>query len=403
MTVVSSDPIDVLRSRTSEKWAEHPNDVLPMFVAEMDYPLADPIRRALHDAIDRGDAGYVASTNPLPNAFRDFARRRWDWDLGGARLLSTADVSMGIVEILRQVTGRGDRVVITPPVYPPFFDLVTEAGASVVPVPLAQTDDGARLDLRALERAFAEGASAFVLCNPHNPVGHPHSVGDLAALADLAAAHDVRVISDEIHAPLVQPGATFTPYLSVSDAARANGFAVHSASKAWNIAGLKCAIMVAAGEEPAGILDRMPVEVTWRTGQFGMLASTAAYSEGEDWLDGTLVAIAANIDRLDGLLHDHLPDVTWRRPEAGYLAWLDFRGRGWGEDPAHRILDDARVALSPGTAFGAGGAGFARMNIACSPELLDEAIRRIAAIPPGPRGEDTASRARAGELPAATT
>jgi cystathionine beta-lyase len=385
MTPISSDPIDVLRSRTSEKWAEHPEDVLPMFVAEMDYPLAEPIRRALHEAIDRGDAGYVASNNPLGAAFRGFAGRRWGWDVTGARLLTTADVSMGIVEILRRVTEPGEPVVITPPVYPPFFDLVTEAGASVSAVPLAKSVEGLRLDLIGLERAFASGARALVLCNPHNPLGHPHSRDELEALADLAATHDVTVISDEIHAPLTQPNATFTPYLSVSETARASGFAVHSASKAWNLAGLKCAVMIAAGDEPAGILDRMPYEVTWRTGQFGMLASVAAYDDGEDWLDGALAAIAQNVENLDRLLREHLPEVTWRRPDASYLAWLDFRGRGWGDDPAERILREARVALSPGPGFGAPGAGFVRMNIACSPALLEEAIRRIAAIPPGIR------------------
>lgn len=383
MTEVTSDPIDVLRSRTSEKWAEHPDDVLPLFVAEMDYPLADPIRRVLHEAIDRGDTGYVASVNPLADAFRGFARRRWDWNLTDATLLSTADVSMGIVELLRRVTNPGDRVVITPPVYPPFFDLVAEAGASVTVVPLVDTGDGPRLDLDGLENAFSAGATAFVLCNPHNPLGLLHSQDELARVAELAMAAGVRVISDEIHAPLAHAGAAFVPYLSASATAREHGLAVHSASKAWNIAGLKCALLVAEGEGPKAILAGLPLEVTWRTGQFGMLASTAAYRESEDWLDGAVSAITANFDLLDDLIRDDLPDVSWRRPDAGYLAWLDFRGRGWGDDPAALILDGAKVALSPGMGFGIEGTGWARINVACSPELLTEAVRRIAALPPG--------------------
>jgi cystathionine beta-lyase len=358
-----------------------------MFVAEMDYPLAEPIRRALHEAIDRGDAGYVAPVNPLPAAFRDFTRRRWNWDVSSATLLTTADVSMGIVEILRRVTTPGSPVVITPPVYPPFFALLAEAGASVLAVPLRDAGNGLRLDFAALESAFAAGARAFLLCNPQNPLGSTHTRDELAQVADLAAAHGVIVVSDEIHAPLTQPDAIFTPYLSVSETARASGFAVHSASKAWNIAGLKCAIMVADGAEPAGVLDRMPFEVTWRTGQFGMLASTAAYADGEDWLEGVLETLATNFDLLDRLLAEHLPDVSWRRPEASYLAWLDFRGRGWGDDPAETILREGKVALSPGPGFGEPGAGFARMNVACSPELLKEAIRRIAAISPVPSGD----------------
>ena len=385
MNLVSAAPLDVLRTRTSEKWTEHPTDVLPMFVAEMDYPLAEPIRRALHDAVDRGDTGYVSSYNPVFDAFRSFASRRWSWDLTEASLLSTADVSMGIVEILRAITQPGDRVVITEPVYAPFFDLVTEAGASVLAIPLSETAATGtverRLNLDALEAAFRDGVRAFLLCNPHNPLGLVHSREDLEAVARLAAMYSVTVVSDEIHAPLTQPTASFTPYLSVSDDARATGFAVHSASKAWNIAGLKCAVIVAQSERSAAVLASLPVEVSWRTGQFGVLASVAAYSESEEWLDGVLGSLAANFDLLDQLLVEHLPGVTWTRPNASYLAWLDFRALGWGNDPAEIILREAKVALSAGADFGEHGTGYARMNVACSPELLSDALTRIARIP----------------------
>lgn len=384
MTPVSSAPLEILRTRTSEKWTEYPPDVLPMFVAEMDYPLAEPIQKTLHDAVDRGDTGYVSSTNPVFAAFQGFAARRWSWALEDASFLSTADVSMGIVEILRAVTNPGDHVVITEPVYPPFFDLVTEAKASVLAIPLASVpgDDAKthRLDLDRLESAFAGGARAFLLCNPHNPLGLVHSREDLEAVARLAARYSVTVVSDEIHAPLTQPTATFTPYLSVSDEARATGFAVHSASKAWNIAGLKCAVLVAQGEKPAAVLASLPLEVSWRTGQFGVLASVAAYAEGEDWLDGVLASLAANFELLDDLLAEHLPTITWTRPQASYLAWLDVRSLGWGDHPAETILREARVAVSAGVDFGEHGAGYIRMNLACSPDLLTDAITRVARI-----------------------
>jgi cystathionine beta-lyase len=387
MNPVSAAPLDVLRTRTIEKWNEHPTDVLPMFVAEMDYPLAGPIQRTLHEAIDRGDTGYVSSSNPVFGAFRGFASRRWSWALDDASFVSTADVSMGIVEVLRAVTEPGDRVVITEPVYSPFFDLVTEAGASVLAIPLAESAATGtverRLDLDAIEAAFADGVRVFLLCNPHNPLGLVHSRDDLESVARLAAAYSVIVVSDEIHAPLTQPGSTFTPYLSVSPEARSTGFAVHSASKAWNIAGLKCAVIVAHGEGTAAVLDALPLEVSWRTGQFGVLASVAAYSESEEWLDGVLESLASNFDLLDELLAAHLPGVTWTRPGASYLGWLDFRQLGWGENPAERILREAKVALSAGIDFGAHGAGYARVNLACSPELLTDAITRIARIPRG--------------------
>lgn len=375
---VSADPLAVLRSRTSEKWSEYPEDVLPMFVAEMDVPLAPVVREALHAAIDRGDAGYVASRTRLPQAFTEFAQRRWGWTVDPDSVFTTADVSMGIVEILRRVTSPGDGVVITPPVYPPFFELVPEAGAVVVEVPLREADGALRLDLAGLEAAFSAGARAFLLCNPHNPIGRPHTLEELRAVAALAARYGVAVVSDEIHAPLTQPGEVFVPYLSVSDEAAANGFAVLSASKAWNLAGLKCAVMVTAAPGPRSVVAGMPVEVFWRTGQFGVLASVAAFEAGEPWLDGLLELLDGNRKLLADLLATHLPAVGYRIPAAGYLAWLDFTALGWNEAPARRILREAKVALQEGAPFGPSGHGHARLNLACDPALLTEAVQRIA-------------------------
>ncbi|ROR81915.1 cystathione beta-lyase [Plantibacter flavus] len=384
--IVSADPLDVLRSRTSEKWSEYPDDVLPMFVAEMDVPLAPVIRDVLHAAIDRGDAGYVASRTRLPQAFADFAARRWGWDVDPGSVFTTADVSMGIVEILRRVISPGEGVVITSPVYPPFFDLVTEAGGVVVDAPLLGSSragdpaGGWRLDLDGLEAAFRNGAKAFLLCNPHNPIGRPHTVDELRSVAALAARYGVTVVSDEIHAPLTQPGERFVPYLSVSDEAAEHGYAVLSASKAWNLAGLKCAVMVTAGPGPRSVVAGMPVEVFWRTGQFGVLASVAAFEAGEPWLDGLLGLLDGNRRLLGELLGTELPEVGYRPPGAGYLAWLDCTAFGWTEPPARRILREARVALQEGAPFGPGGVGHARLNLACSPELLTEAVGRISAL-----------------------
>jgi cystathionine beta-lyase len=384
--IVSADPLDVLRSRTSEKWSEYPDDVLPMFVAEMDVPLAPVVRDALHAAIDRGDAGYVASRTRLPQAFADFAARRWGWDVDPGSVFTTADVSMGIVEILRRVISPGEGVVITSPVYPPFFDLVTEAGGVVVDVPLlgsSRADNpagGWRLDLDGLEAACRNRAKAFLLCNPHNPIGRPHTVDELRSVAALAARYGVTVVSDEIHAPLTQPGERFVPYLSVSDEAAEHGYAVLSASKAWNLAGLKCAVMVTAGPGPRSVVAGMPVEVFWRTGQFGVLASVAAFEAGEPWLDGLLALLDGNRRLLGELLGTELPAVGYRPPAAGYLAWLDCTALGWAGPPARRILREARVALQEGAPFGPGGVGHARLNLACSPELLTEAVGRISAL-----------------------
>jgi cystathionine beta-lyase len=382
MTEVHADPLDLLRTRTSEKWRAYPADVLPLFVAEMDYPLAPVIADAIIARVRASDTGYVASSLPVGIAFGGFAARRWGWDVDPASVMTTTDVSVGIVEILRQVTAPGDGVVICPPVYPPFFDLIPEAGARVIEVPLLEVpllDDGAAwsLDLQWIETAFAAGARAFLLCNPHNPVGLVHSRTTLEAVSGLAERYGVTVVSDEIHGPLALPPAEFIPYLTVSDAARQHGLVVTSASKAFNLAGFKCALMVAASDRGRAVLAAMPVEVFVRTSLLGQHASVAAFTHCDDWLDGTLAALQTSSALLESLLASTLPGVVFRPPGASYLAWLDFRQLGWGEDPSILALA-AGVALNPGPTFGTEGRGFARLNFACAPDVLTEAIARLA-------------------------
>ncbi len=381
MLPVTALPLDELRARTSEKWREYPDDVLPLFVAETDFPLAPAVKAALQRAIDLGDTGYIASRNPLAETFASFAERRYGWMPDPARMRTTADVSMGIVEILRRVVQPGERVIVTPPVSPPFYDLVDEAGAEVVRVPLRDTGTAWELDLDGIRTAFEDGATAILLCNPHNPTGTVHDRDALTALAELADEFGAAVVSDEIHAPLAQPGTGFTPFLDTGEAARRVGYAVVSASKAFNLAGLKCAIMVTADERTSAIVRGLPVEVEWRTGQLGLLAAVAAFSEeSEPWLDGLLHTLDENRVLLEDLLASRLPGSRYRIPDAGYLAWIDLTALGWGDNPARRILKDAKVALHFGPAFGAEGAGHVRLNFGTSPEILTEAIDRIAAL-----------------------
>ena len=375
---VTADPLSLLRTRTSMKWRSYPDDVLPLFVAELDFPLAEPIGEALIAAVRRSDTGYVAPVNELGEAFAAFARRRWGWRVDPGQVASTTDVSVAIVESIRRAITPGDQVVINTPVYPPFFDLVPEAGGRVVEVPLIHGQTGWAIDLDGLEAAFRAGARAFLLCNPHNPLGHPQSVEDLTAVAELAARYDVSVISDEVHAPLTHSDGTFTPFLSVSPAAAEHGICVTAASKAWNIAGLKCALMVTGSERMRALVAGMPQEVNWRTGQFGLIASIAAYRDGEPWLDGVVAALEANRVLLAELVDAQLPGAGYDQPRASYLAWLDLRSLGWGDDPSVIALERARVALHPGPMFGAPGRGFARLNFGCSPEVLAEAISRLA-------------------------
>ena len=376
---VNADSLETLRTRTSVKWAAFPPDVLPLPVAEMDFPLAEPIASVLMDAIRRSDTGYAPPISDLPAAFAGFAESRWGWSVDPGQVFTTTDVGVAIVETLRRVTSAGDGVIVNSPVYFPFFDLLAEAGVRVVDVPLAGgLDDGWSLDLDGIERAFQAGATAYLLCNPHNPVGLVHSAEQLRAVAELARKYGATVVSDEIHGPLVYPGVDYTPFLNASADAREVGVCVTAASKGWNLAGLKTALMVTAGGRATPIVASMPDEVYWRTSILGIHAGIAAYRDSVEWLDGVIASLDGNRVLLRELLTEHLPEVGYRMPDATFLAWLDFRRLGWGDDPAVRALEVAKVALSNGPPFGPAGRGFARLNLACSPGVLTEAVLRLA-------------------------
>lgn len=369
-----------LRHRRSAKWSYVPADVLPAWTAEMDVRVADPITAALRLAVERSDFGYAGEPTLVKEAFDGFARDTWGWDTlrGPGRVRLFADVSQAGGETLRALTAPGDRVIINPPVYLSFYWWLSSIGRAPLEVPLRDGTSGGRLDLEGMERAFASGARVALLCSPHNPLGYVYSHQELAALAELAVRYEAVVVSDEIHAPLVHPHSPqpFVPFLTVSEEARDVGIALHSPSKAWNVAGLKLALGVTA------VADRWPPlheELEWSPSILGQYAAVAAYAESRDWLAVTLAEIEQRTAQLTDTLAEHLPSVRYEPGHASYLAWLDCRDLGLGDDPAAAFLEKGRVALSSGPAFGPGGAGFARLNIGTSHELMVEAVRRMAA------------------------
>jgi cystathionine beta-lyase len=366
-----------LGQRTSAKWSKYPPDVLPAWVAELDVPLAEPIRRALHEAVELGDAGYTEPAG-LPAAFAKFAGPRLGWTVDPEQVHLVPDVMAGVAEVLRVGTPAGAGVVINPPVYPPFFDTVEEVGRAVVEVPLARSAAGWELDLDGLAAAFRAGASAYLLCSPHNPTGRVWAAAELHRVAELAERYGVLVLSDEIHAPLTLAGARHTSYLALGGAAAEHGVVLSSASKAWNVPGLKCAVAVTASARTRELLARLPVEVRYRAGIFGVRAGVAAFSDDGPWLDALQVHLDRNRRLLADLLAERLPEIRYLPPEASYLAWLDCTGLGLGADPAAVFLDRGRVALERGLAFGRPGAGFARLNIGTSRALMTEAVDRMA-------------------------
>ena len=378
------DELEVLCQRRSAKWRINPPDVLPLPVAEMDYPLAPVIRETLAEAVDRSDTGYAFAGPELGEALSGFAARRWGWAIDPSSVFPVADVGVGCVELLRVLCEPGETLVISTPVYPPFFHWAAETGLRIVEAPLLHdptaadvASGGWRLDLEALDATFAAGARTYLLCNPQNPMGRVHSVAELEQLVRLAHRHGVTVIADEIHAPLVLAGSAFTPFLTVPGAAEV-GLSLVSASKAFNLAGLKCAQVVTASAAMAAAVARIPEDVRWRVGHLGVLASVAAYRDGAGWLDALLCTLGRRHDQLGRLLAERLPQVRRQQPEATFLAWLDCRAIGEGAEPQQRFLERGRVALYPGTDFGAPGSGWVRLNVATSEEILDEAVTRMA-------------------------
>lgn len=370
-------PLDVeladLRRRHSEKWTAYPDHVLPLFVAESDVLLAEPIRERLAAAIADGDTGYASELGELRAAVADFYTefgvRASDGDV-----TPVVDVGVGIRAILRAFLPAGSRVIHHTPVYMPFPTWIRRAGHTPEAHPFA--DDGS-IDLAAIDAALGAGARAMLLCHPHNPSGRIHPPEELAELATIAAKHHALVISDEIWAPLALHGRDFRSFLAASNTACKVGFAVSSASKTWNLAGLKSAFVVTGNRQQFSL----PPFLAGSTGHLGALAHRVALAEGGPWRAQLVSALSANADLLNALLAEHLPKAQWTIPEATYLGWLDLRGYpGLGDNPAAVFLEHADVALSPGVAFGPGGAGHARINFACNPTLLREAVAKLGRV-----------------------
>lgn len=363
--------LDELRTRTSVKWQAYPADVLPLWVAEMDVPIAPAVIDAVGDAMRRGDTGYPGG-HAYADAFADFAAQRWGWTFTADAVTQAPDVITAMRALVERLSGPHDPVVVPSPVYPPFATVVERAGRRLVTTGL--TPEG-RLDLDDLAETMAgldASRAVVLLCNPHNPTGVAHTRDELAQVAALAADHHATVVADEIHAPLVLPGATHVPYLTVDP----RGYALVSASKAWNLAGFKAALAV-AGPESDDALAPDRLELGSGTSHMATIAHTAALRHGTGWLDELLVALDVRRTLVAELLAEHLPAVRHHPHQATYFAWLDCRPLGL-DDPAATFRERGRVAVLDGASFGPGGEGFVRLNTATRRDVLTEAVRRMA-------------------------
>jgi len=382
---LSALSLQELQTHRSEKWRSFPRDVLPLPVAEMDFPVAEPIRAVLREMVDHSDLGYLGPIPELGTAFSGFAQRRWGWSPDAKQVRIAADVGVGVVEVLRVITKPGDSILINSPVYPNFYTWSDETHLVTVDVPFTESVtevEGSHwvLDWNEVEKAYASGIKVHLISNPHNPLGRIYQHHELSRLADLAAKHGVYLISDEIHAPLTFAEQSFVPFLAVSDNARRVGITITSSSKGWNIAGLKCAIIVTEDEKVFETLNAIAPATHYRASLLGGFASVAAFEKGEPWLNELLVQLDANRKLVGNLVAENIPSVGYHIPHCSYLAWLDLTSLNLGEDPSAILLDKAKVAFVPGIRFGQGSAQWIRLNFATSPEIITEAFRRIASL-----------------------
>ena len=367
-----------LRKRKSVKWRHFPSNVLPLPVAEMDFPTAPKIKAALTDMVERSDTGYLGPFPELFDAFANFSAKRWGWQVDTKQMRIATDVGVGIVEIMRTLIKPGEKVMLNSPVYENIWRWVSEVHATTVDTPLSEDNLSYKLDLAAIEKEYQNGVKVHILCHPHNPVGVIFSKDQLSDLADLAKKYQVVILSDEIHAPLTYDAKSYTPFLNVSQNAKEVGITITSASKSFNLAGLKCALIITDSIKLQERINVMPPAVTWRASLFGAVASTAAYAESVDWLDGVLITLDQNRKLVEKLIATKAPAIKYRIPDFGYLAWLDLSALALGEDPAAVILEKGKLAVNGGVLYGPKHKSFVRLNFGTSPEIITEAFDRLA-------------------------
>ncbi len=372
-----------LATHHSEKWRAFPPDVIPLPVAEMDFPVATPIKELLHSLVNNSDMGYLGAIPELGQAFSSFAQKRWDWVVDPSMVRAATDVGVGVVEILRVFTVPGDGVLISSPVYQNFYTWMNETRVNCIDVPFihhTSTDISTQweIDWQGIEEAYKSGIKIHLLCSPHNPIGRVYSKSELEKFVALAVKYNVIIISDEIHSPLEYKDHPFTPILTLSDEAKAVSVVVTAASKGWNIAGLKCAIIVSGSQEMHDKLNALPYSLHFRASLFGAFATATAFDQGVNWLDAVIAQLEQNRHLISDLLAEHLPEVSYNPPQHSYLAWINLKELSLGENPSEKILEKSKVALNPGHIYGAQWGNFARLNFATSPEIISQAITQMA-------------------------
>lgn len=368
------------RATNSYKWDSAPEGVLPMWVADMDFRTAPAIIDALQKRVAHGIFGYTRVPDAYYDAVTSWFSRRHGWDIDREWIIYTSGVVPAVSAVIKAMTVPGDKVIVQTPVYNCFFSSIRNNGCEIVSNPLRRTADTYEMDFDALERCAADPrAKVMLLCNPHNPAGRVWTPDELTRLGNICLRNGVTVVADEIHCELVYQGFKYTPFASLSDAFLHRSVTCLSPSKAFNIAGLQIANIVAFDNDLRSRIDKaININEVCDVNPFGVAATIAAYNEGEEWLNQLVDYLHDNYEAMAEFCRRELPEFPITRLEGTYLVWMDCSSLGMPSDALeHALLDDARLWLNAGTMYGAEGEGYMRWNIACPRSVMLDGLNRF--------------------------
>lgn len=362
------------------KWHAYDSDVLPLWVADMDFRSPEPLIRALHERVDHGVFGYAKEPTELYKTICRRMEERYNWKISPKDIILLPGVMTGVMMACQSTAldYPGAGILVQIPMYPPILTAYEKIGLTRQESELVRNPEGTyEIDLNSFEAAVTPQTRIFTLCNPHNPVGRAFKREELEGIAEICLKHDITICSDEIHSDLIYPGARHTPIASIDPEISKKTITLIAATKTFNIAGLKCSAAIVQDPDLREKFKKGGMGFFHGVNLMGMIATLAAYREGQEWLDQLLIYLEGNRDYVYETIRNDFPSVTLAKPEATYLAWLDFRNSGIEGNPFDFFLKNARVALNDGAAFGENGRGFLRLNFGCPRATLEDALGRM--------------------------
>ncbi|WP_433744043.1 MalY/PatB family protein [Falsibacillus pallidus] len=372
------------QNTSSVKWDALKNvfgkeDLLPMWVADMDFRPPSAVIDALKERLEHGMFGYTFVPDHASASIQEWVLKRHGWNIDTEWIMYSPGVVPALGMAIQALTEPGDRILVQSPVYTPFFNMVKENNRELVNCPLVLEDDRYNIDFEAFEETVKQDVKMFLLCNPHNPGGRVWSRDELVKIAEICKKHGVLIVSDEIHSDLVMPPHKHVPLASIDPSYGNIAITCTAPSKTFNLAGLQASSMIIPNPDLREKMAALQKQQGFFTlNAFGIIGMEAAYRHGEDWLDELLDYIGGNIALVEQFIEKEMPDVKVMKPDGGYLIWIDCSRLGLSDEEVRdKLINEGSLALEPGTKYGLGGEGFVRMNIACPREMVQEGLNRM--------------------------